>query len=499
MLLPEEWLVSLLDSCRTMYLQTVSMKRIQTHSRSRSAYRRIRSWYGTHPRVRLALNAAILFILFFILSIRRLDPDFGWHLQAGNYIRAHGIPSHDIFTYTARQFPWINHEWGNDVIASLLYGVGGYALLAGLYALLWSGAVVIAGAGARLSVLLLGAFAMFPYAGIRPEAWTAFGLAVTLWLLRSKRRRLTWLLPLLFIPWANLHGGFVLGFALIGYYAIYERRPALFGVLGLSVLASFINGYGPRLYVEVARTLFDPKIHSQIAEWAPFVFPLGSALFIIVWGAGGVLVEGRSIRRWLRPSIPLLLAAMSATRNVPMFVLVALEECGRYVDTIVSEVRVSPAKAWAKRSVVGVICIVALFSAYHMRAQLWPINVDRSAFYPQVGVAYLRAHGCEGGNIFNDYTYGGYLIWQLPSMPVFIDGRMADWTAPNGVGYVTSYLNLLAHPKQYHSEFARYNIRCVLLQHDQQNAAMLVRLRRDQWRPVVNNGVYILLMAPQKV
>ena len=89
------------------------------------------------PKVNLCLKIILVFIGFFLIAWVRIDPDFGWHLQAGNYIRAHGIPSHDIFTYTARNFHWIDHEWGNDVIVSLLYGVGGYNLLAVVFAGLW--------------------------------------------------------------------------------------------------------------------------------------------------------------------------------------------------------------------------------------------------------------------------------------------------------------------------------------------------------------------------
>jgi hypothetical protein len=449
-----------------------------------------------HPRLALTLSVAALFALFDLFSLRTLDMDFGWHLQAGNYIRAHGIPTHDIFTYSARQFSWIDHEWGNDVVVSWLYSLGGYPLLAALYAALWSGGLVIAGARARFGVLLLAAFAMFPYAGIRPVAWTVLFLAVTLRLLHSKKRWVVWLLPLLFVPWANLHAGFVSALALIVYIGWYERRPALFGVFALSTLATFINAYGPRLYVEIARTLFDPKLHSQVGEWHSFVFQFSALLFIAIWGAGGVLMEKRTLKIWLRPSIPLLLAAMSATRNTPLFIVAAVQESSRYIDGIAARVRASkpvPGLGLIKVGAAVVAFGVLLLLAWQT---FWPLNANRLAVYPQAAVTYLRANGCEGGNMFNDYNYGGYLIWKLPQQPVYIDGRMPSWKAPDGQKYMTKYYNLLGHPAEYRALFARYDIHCTLLQHGPLNISLIARLLRDQWRPIINNKTYILLLAP---
>ena len=41
---------------------------------------------------------------------------------------------------------------------------------------------------------------------------------------------------------------------------------------------------------------------------------------------------------------------------------------------------------------------------------------------PVEAVDYLRAQGVRG-RLFNEYAWGGYLIHQLPAVPVFVDGR----------------------------------------------------------------------------
>jgi hypothetical protein len=42
--------------------------------------------------------------------------------------------------------------------------------------------------------------------------------------------------------------------------------------------------------------------------------------------------------------------------------------------------------------------------------------------YPDGAVAYMKANGIQG-RLFNDWDWGGYLIWHMPEMKVFIDSR----------------------------------------------------------------------------
>lgn len=447
------------------------------------------------PRLLLGLKFLVLFAIFYLLAWKRLDPDFGWHLVSGNYFRAHGIPSHDIFTYTARNFPWVDHEWGNDVIVSVVYGWGGYDLLAGLYGLVWSASLIIVAGRTRLFTLLVAAAAMLPYAGIRPVAWTVLLFAIALKVLRARDHRWRWVLPVLLLVWANLHGGFIVGLAVILYYALIERNWRLLPILVLSLLATFVNPYGPGLYVEVARTLFDPTLHSQIREWTPLLFFWSTRPFIFLWGAGAILFFGLSWHKWLHLSSFLLLAAVSATRNVPLFVIAATGELDEFISSARQKL---PHRMDSGRqaTLIVIVAIVLVSLGYGYYASFWPWQ-DRQAGYPLAAVAYLKQNGCENGNIFNDYNYGGFLIWKLPKLPVYIDGRMPSWKDPSSQKYMTRYLNLLEHPKHYKAEFNRYDIRCALLVRAPARQAMIARLERDNWRVAVVTSSSVLLLAPQ--
>ena len=293
-------------------------------------------------KINLALKFAPVFLVFFLLAWTSIDPDFGWHLQAGRYITAHGIPSHDIFTYTARNFHWIDHEWGNDVIVSILYGWGGYGLLAAVFASLWTLALIIAGAKSRILVLLLAVAALTTYTGIRPIVWTVLLLALLLKIVMSRNIRAIWLIPLIFIVWANLHAGFIAGLAVLAFFAVKKRQKILTAVLGLSVLATFINPYGPGLYVEVARTTFDGSLHFQIAEWAVFYVPIAAAAFVCLWGAGFWLLRRKKLSNWLDVGPILFAASMSATRNIPLFVVATLNDLDKFYEEIKNQLPKKP-------------------------------------------------------------------------------------------------------------------------------------------------------------
>ncbi|HNV25523.1 MAG TPA: hypothetical protein PKI21_04610, partial [Nitrospira sp.] len=48
--------------------------------------------------------------------------------------------------------------------------------------------------------------------------------------------------------------------------------------------------------------------------------------------------------------------------------------------------------------------------------------------YPIEAVRWIRTHRDEmGTRLYNDYSYGGFLLWQLPDERIFIDGRMPAW------------------------------------------------------------------------
>jgi len=446
-----------------------------------------------NPKLRLGIAGTILFIIFWIIGWKTLDPDFGWHLRSGFYIRAHWIPAHDIYTYTARSFHWIDHEWGNDVILSFVYGLGGYWLADTMYALMWTTALLVAGGRkARITTLIIAAIAVCPYVGLRPVTWSVLFFTLTLLVLRRKRSGIDWLLIPFFAVWANLHGGFVIGLATIAYFAIFKRSKKLAIIFLLAALATAINAYGINLYVEIGRTLFDPALHKEVAEWAPFDITQPTRLFVVLWGAGFLLFAASNWKKWLGLSPILLAAGLSATRHLPFFVVASIREVDDFIDQAKASI---PKNLDLPRKLVLGFLVLGLFwlFLYCAYSAFYPFSLNRESGYPTQAVAYLEAHPCPG-NVFNSYNFGGYLIWKMPNQPVYIDGRMPSWQP-----YMRNYENLLNNPsKEYPLQFSQYNVKCALLDRHVQTSKLYDLLKKDHWKEVVSTDNYKLLLAPQK-
>jgi hypothetical protein len=457
-------------------------------------------FWGKHPKLSLIIKFAVLFLLFWMICWQRLDNDFGWHLVSGNYIRAHWVPQHDIFTYTAKGFEWINHEWGNDVIVSFLYGNGAFVSLSLVFAALWTAAFAICGIRTRFITLLIAVCAVLPYVGVRPVTWTVIFFALLLRICQSKAKWPRLLIPVLILVWANLHGGFIAGLALIVYFAIKNRDKYLWYILPVSILVTFINPYGPRLYVEISRTLFDSSLHLQISEWHYVTIFNTSIPYVALWAAGFWIFSRNQRRNWFGLGPLLLAASMSATRNLPLFVIASYNDLDLYFTQFLKELSAKGSKnvESAKLAMLGLLAVVLVsWLSYSNRAMFSYWLDSGSGGSPEGAVAFIKSHKCNG-NLFASYDYGGYLIWKLPQYPLYIDGRMPSWRDENGNKYLDRYLAVFKDDKARRAEFERYNINCVLLRNDPGIKKLIVSLKRNDWQLISSANGSVFMIAPRK-
>jgi hypothetical protein len=438
------------------------------------------------------LGGIIVYAIFFIISYNRLDPDFGWHLITGRYILAHGIPYHDLYAYTSHGHAWVDHEWGNDVIQALLFKGGGYLLSSVFFALIWTAGVLLVGWGRRIIVLILATLAMVPYAAIRPVAWTVMLFALTLRILQAKNKNWRYILPLLVIIWANLHAGFIAGLALIIYFAVIELDIGLGIIFVLSAVSALINPYGFNLYREIASTIFDPNIHNQITEWRSFYITTPSEPYVLLWLAGFLVFAKPFWKRWISLGPLLLATALDASRNLPLFVIVTIAEFNDYANRGITKL-LKP-KMLIQKFMIGLCAALAIVVFMYVIYTAFSPYQSRSADYPVQAVAYLKKHSCSG-NLFNDYDYGGYLIWKLPNTPVYIDGIMTTW-----VKHMNEYFNILHNPQRYYSnEFQHYDITCALLSQNTIDKKLIGLLEARHWQIKVTGNGSILLEKPTKI
>ena len=381
--------------------------------------------------------AAVLLVGWFSPEIS--DPDFWWHLKTGQYIwEKHSLPVPDPFAYTTamarpayageertRDFN-LTHEWLAQALFYLVYRAAGFGGVVLVRAAVLAAFCALAG---LLAWRRCGGFygplaAAFATAGVasefavdRPYLVTFLLLASTIAILET--RRWLWLLPPLFLLWANCHGGYFLGWVVVAAYsaeALFRPNSRRLWIAGaVSVLASGANPNGFRI-VQILLYYRGSYLTSRLLEWAPpRLWPPGQ-FSVLLFGAAALLLWARRRVRlvdWLL-FLAFAVAALSAQRNTFLIGFLAPVLIASYFPW---KPRLPVFAQYAAAAlVVGALGAgIARGSFFQLRAAEWK--------YPAGAADFLLAHHVTGP-LFNTYEYGGYLTWRLwPQERVFIDGR----------------------------------------------------------------------------
>lgn len=388
------------------------------------------------------------------------DPGTGWHVRLGQLMVQEGrLPDTDPLSYTLPGHPWIDYQWLSHVLMGLLHQAGGlplvtagWSVLFGLIPVLMARRLMAEGVPVLVSWFLafLGYLILTMHAQVRPHVVTYLFLPVLMGVLvRGGRGR--WILPVLFLFWANFHAGFVAGLVVLACYAAGEglagfwkarRIPwaDLTSWLGLGVacgLATAINPWGFGLH----RHILDLMGTKSVALWHEYqpVWHMGGAnvglfyLLAVAW-MGIVFARFRSLRggEILAGAVLLFFAAGSA-RHVNLFVIVALPVVGTGLRDIVERLRPAGVEA-AGNFLAGQMRgwatwgYVALLSAGFAALSLQAPGFFRQDFRGmQVGAAALGV--IEGfpasGRLFHPESLGGILAYTFgPERKIFIDDRL---------------------------------------------------------------------------
>jgi hypothetical protein len=418
-------------------------------------------------------------ILFTIAGMQILDPDFGWHLQMGRRISSSGLPATDPFSYTMPSYPFIDHEWLTNLFIFRIYDAYGYSAVALVFGLLFGLLILIILTPSNLVFaglpLLMGLGVLWSRAGVRPQIidWLFLGLLLKINWTRNNWVKARWFVPGLFLVWANLHGGFALGPAILIFVIVIRtfetKRFSVsdFLIWIISVLATFVNPYGPRLWHEVWMQITDHNLRLYIAEWQPFWNRPELGLWLLVAMTAALISKSyQRLEKWkILLFIVFFAAGLSSLRHMPLLVLVSIIFTSDLSQKIYAQIKPDPlALMRAKqfyRLLYAISCLVLLAE---VGVGLWRNSKGYGILYPQKAVTYLTAHPVSG-QLFSDYGWGGYLIWNYPQKKVFIDGRMPSfrWEAPLGESdWAFNDYREISDKANFSWYFAKYNISTVL-------------------------------------
>jgi hypothetical protein len=390
-----------------------------------------------------------------------LDPDIWWHMATGRWIlQHHALPVTDPFSMYGATREWLVYSWAFDVGVDTLFARFG---LVGIFLLHVAVHVLVAVALYHLVKSLLPDFwravtltAVSLYAishiyaprpGMATVLFTIFELGILLAVRRGESAKKLWLLPLIFVAWANIHIQFVYGLGLLGVFAFepvvmrvlrlaseeeireaFARAKYFWAALGGCLLATFVNPYGPKLYSTVIEYMHQPKSYSLVVELKAMTFRQPEHYVAAFLALGAAMAIGW--RRERRPLWWMLLAiaAFVAFRSVKeIWFLSVIAACaiadGWAASTIVRAKIAAAREVWRNRVFVGAGVLAVLLLAYRNNdvSNDW-IAMQVAGSFPEAAVGYIEKHHLPGP-LYNDFTWGGYLIWRLPQMRVANDGR----------------------------------------------------------------------------
>jgi hypothetical protein len=394
----------------------------------------------------------LLSSVVYFFSINEADNDLWGHVLFGSQIIAQGAVARvDSYSYTVAGQPWINHEWLSQVVLAAAYrwaGSPGLLLLkfavATLTFLLLFGMIrrrsatpyIWGGVGLLVIAVLARGFA------IRPQIFTYCGTALTLWLIDRYRRgqpHALWFFPVLFLVWANLHGGFILGLGILGFYACATllrdgRRPwQPWVALSASVAVTALNPYGPRLLLYIWNEL--SRSH-PISEWQPAA-PTDVAQFVFFTLVAALVVTLPLRRHWRDEGWEAVLAvgvgalALRHQRHTAVFALCAaaplaaqLEQTKEWVARRSSFALSVGAQRFVGLGIVALAALQLSLTGMRLRHDGLRVVYDPRE-YPVAAVRALRDAGTSL-NLAVPLDWGEYVLWFLaPQVKVSLDGRFA--------------------------------------------------------------------------
>jgi hypothetical protein len=383
---------------------------------------------------------------------RIADPDLWWHLRnAKSAIENHRLPLFDTYTFTVAGSPWLDHSWLSELFfygAYRHFGLYGiFVLFAVCVGLLSLGIFAMCSQetddplAAGIVTIFCGLLAMAAYTP-RPQliGWLCFlGIYAILLRFRKGGSAPLWMIPVLFCLWINSHPGWPFGIVIfvvilmsgviprdIGPLAatpwsVTERRKLIFTFL-VSCLALLVNPYGYKLlYYPFDLALREKLTVGLVQEWGSVNFNDPRGIYVFILLAAIFLMALFSSKRWRVDEVVLTLFVLyGGLAHIRLLLPAALVLAPILAPRLG---RISSHVPGQERRILNSIfvAIVIGFIVWALPSRQM-LNAQIRDYFPERAVTFLKSHSIEG-KMFNWYEWGGYLEWNLPSVPVFIDGR----------------------------------------------------------------------------
>ncbi len=458
-----------------------------------------------------AATAGLTFVLGIVFIFSSVLPvwhtDLWGHLNYGRWIVTHGtVPTVEPTLPLAKGVPFVDLPWLSQVLGYTMisrFGIAGIQFLNGLGIATVAGLLMFGvfrrtrNVGAALVTLL--AFYWGSYQQIlvvRPQLAGMVCFAVVFMMVTAPqwKRWFPLAIAAVFAVWANVHGSFIVGLAMLGamltgrivdvllrtkelkFVFAETKIRGLLLALELSALAVLLNPYGIGAYAEVFAVSGNLNLQSLI-EWDPLTLRMkqGRAAFCL---AAGLFILYRFSPRRVTVGELLLLGGLSFgmlwhSRMIVWWAPVVAYYLGLHLAAVWRHLRhaTPPVRRegglWTVVT-VGILWIAFAYSPFGVRVIQGPPK-DQDAVLKQfrrvvspltpIDVAgYLRRNP-PVGMVFNPYEWGDYLQWAGPKeMQIYVNSHAH--LIPTEVW--RDYLNIVHTGTNWQEKLDRYSIQTVI-------------------------------------
>ena len=263
----------------------------------------------------------------------------------------------------------------------------------------------------------------------------------------GKTSGLHWLLPGIYVIWANAHIQFVYGLMFLGIACAAPVLDAIWGwtkrgdeclagsrawrrlvaISAACALATFVNPYHVKLYGIVWDYATHEAAPSLIRELAALEFRSAWEWAVLGLAVACAFRLGR-LQRISTFHVMLFTFAAFCTfrsrRDVWVMALCAAALLPPFDNSVIPRAATPRFRLTLLRLVSVGVLVLAVAGLIAWTKGLSEARLENavSEIYPVDAVAAIKARDLNGP-MFNDYDWGGYLMWALPNMKVTIDGR----------------------------------------------------------------------------
>ncbi len=415
--------------------------------------------------------AGLALLLAFATGLYRVRTfDTFFHLAAGRWIRANGLPSEDPFSFTFRGAPWLDHSWGAQVLLERLHALGGFAALSLLQAL---AAVALLAIAARSPwAFAIGLLPMFAYREVieaRPHLIGFVCLALVLTLMRERGRAALWVIPV-YAVWATAHGSHLLAFLCLGLALLQGERA--YWVIASACCVALSFWLAPHALGQGGQHVASAFLEGNVSEWYPVTladlfgtWPGRTFLLLVTLSiVGAVLAKTRDVAA-IVAFVVFVALAFSSRRMLALFALGAQPVWLPWAAHALK--RVPPLAALA--------CLVAMVGLLPFGPFEPGVGLASDRF-PEAAVAWMRQHPALR-RPYNAYNYGGYLMWS--GQDVFVDGR-AITVYP--AAFLERFERAYDDPREFEALCTQYGVDSALMPVESLRVRKLRAYLKARWK-----------------